>query len=201
MDDAGQDLTDRLTSAERERRWPNLRPRDAATLIIIDRRRRSNKILMGRRHDGHKFMPGKFVFPGGRIEREDWSMPACGEGRVFGRWLKVADSCTACSTELHHQRADDLPPYIVIAIVGHIVGYGILTTEMRFDVPLWFQAVFWPVLTIALSVLLLQPVKGAVVGLQYALGMHGFDGAKARREEEIGRRGPGPDRSPHLGGT
>jgi len=127
--------------------------------------------------------------------------PACGEGPVFGRWLKVAETCTACSTELHHHRADDLPPYIVIVIVGHIVGYGILATEMGYEVPLWLQAGVWPLITVGLSVLLMQPVKGAVVGLQYALGMHGFGGVKARREEEIGRRGPGPDRSPHLGGT
>ena len=41
---------------------------DAATLIIIDREGPTPKVLMGRRHAGHKFMPGKFVFPGGRIE-------------------------------------------------------------------------------------------------------------------------------------
>ena len=55
--------------------------------------------------------------------------PACGEGRLFGRFLKVVDHCEACGTEFHHHRADDLPPYIVIFIVGHLVGYGILMTE------------------------------------------------------------------------
>lgn len=43
-----------------------LRPRNAATLILIDRTRRTPKILMGRRHPGLAFMAGKFVFPGGR---------------------------------------------------------------------------------------------------------------------------------------
>jgi 8-oxo-dGTP pyrophosphatase MutT (NUDIX family) len=71
-------LTERLTAAERERRWPNMRPRDAATLIIIDRVAREPKLLMGRRHPGHVFMPGKFVFPGGRIEAGDRSMVAAG---------------------------------------------------------------------------------------------------------------------------
>lgn len=70
--------TELLTNAPRERRWDNQRPRDAATLIIIDRRGRSPKVLMGRRHDGHKFMPGKFVFPGGRIEASDRAMPVAG---------------------------------------------------------------------------------------------------------------------------
>jgi 8-oxo-dGTP pyrophosphatase MutT (NUDIX family) len=77
-DTRGQALADRLTAAERERRWPNIRPKDAATLIIIDRTGRDPKVLMGRRHHGHRFMPGKFVFPGGRIEAGDRSMPALG---------------------------------------------------------------------------------------------------------------------------
>jgi 8-oxo-dGTP pyrophosphatase MutT (NUDIX family) len=50
---------------------PNLKPRDAATLILIDRTGSSPKVLLGRRHHGHKFMPGKFVFPGGRVEPGD----------------------------------------------------------------------------------------------------------------------------------
>lgn len=79
MNDArGQALTDRLTAAERERRWPTVRPKDAATLIIIDRSSRTPQVLLGRRHHGHRFMPGKFVFPGGRIEAGDRSMVATG---------------------------------------------------------------------------------------------------------------------------
>jgi 8-oxo-dGTP pyrophosphatase MutT (NUDIX family) len=71
-------LADPLTGAQSERRWPNLRPKNAATLIIIDRTGREPKVLMGRRHAGHKFMPGKFVFPGGRIELGDRHMPVAG---------------------------------------------------------------------------------------------------------------------------
>jgi 8-oxo-dGTP pyrophosphatase MutT (NUDIX family) len=79
LDEAtGQNLADRLTKAERERRWANVRPRDAATLVILDRAAREPKMLMGRRHAGHKFMPGKFVFPGGRIEGGDRRMPSYG---------------------------------------------------------------------------------------------------------------------------
>lgn len=77
-DSRAQSITDRLTSTERDRSTPNLRPKDAATLIIIDRSASAPKVLMGRRHPGHKFMPGKFVFPGGRIELGDRSMPVVG---------------------------------------------------------------------------------------------------------------------------
>lgn len=77
-DATGEALTTRLTTAERERRWTNVRPKNAATLIIIDRSATKPKVLMGRRHTGHKFMPGKFVFPGGRIELGDRKMPVMG---------------------------------------------------------------------------------------------------------------------------
>src|SRR6266498_175976 len=53
----------RLTQAERDQSFPNLRPKDAATIILIDRSGVTPKVLMGRRHHGHKFMPSKFVFP------------------------------------------------------------------------------------------------------------------------------------------
>jgi 8-oxo-dGTP pyrophosphatase MutT (NUDIX family) len=55
---------------------PNLRPRDAATLILIDNAGPTPKALLGKRHYGHKFMPGKYVFPGGRVEPADLRMPA-----------------------------------------------------------------------------------------------------------------------------
>ncbi len=101
--------------------------------------------------------------------------PRCGEGRLFGKFLKVAPECTACGLAFHHHRADDFPPYIVMFIVGHLLGYGVYVTEMKFEgLPLWLHAVLWPTLAIVLCLGLLQPVKGAVVGLQYALGMHGF---------------------------
>ncbi len=55
-----------------------LRPRDAATLIILDRSDGEARVLMGKRHQAHSFMPGKYVFPGGRVEPEDRRMCAAG---------------------------------------------------------------------------------------------------------------------------
>lgn len=56
-----------------------VRPRDAATLILIDDRAGAPHVLMGRRHGGHDFMPDKWVFPGGRIDRADFGVPAARE--------------------------------------------------------------------------------------------------------------------------
>lgn len=46
-------------------------PKDAATIILVDRSRKVPKLLMGKRNEGVRFMPGKFVFPGGRVEADD----------------------------------------------------------------------------------------------------------------------------------
>ncbi len=113
--------------------------------------------------------------------------PRCGEGRLFGRFLKVEPACTACGQAFHHHRADDFPPYIVMFIVGHLVGYGIYSAEMHYEgAPLWLHALLWPSLAIGLSLGLLQPVKGAVVGLQFALGMHGFGERSALETRDTG---------------
>ncbi|MGX5736162.1 NUDIX hydrolase [Bosea thiooxidans] len=72
------DHTVTLTQAERARTTVNLRPKDAATMMILDRSGARPKVLMGKRHPGHKFMPGKYVFPGGRIDAGDRRMVATG---------------------------------------------------------------------------------------------------------------------------
>jgi len=54
------------------------RPRKAATLILLDQSGAEPKVLMGRRNASHKFMPGRFVFPGGRVEPADRRMAAAG---------------------------------------------------------------------------------------------------------------------------
>jgi 8-oxo-dGTP pyrophosphatase MutT (NUDIX family) len=68
------DRAERLTRIVRDQSFPNVRPRDSATLILVDRAGKEPKVLLGRRHHGHRFMPGKFVFPGGRIEPSDRQM-------------------------------------------------------------------------------------------------------------------------------
>ena len=74
MNDLAERLLDRLTETDHGQKFPTVRPRDAATMIIIDRSTTPAKVLLGRRHHGHKFMPGKFVFPGGRVEPLDRRM-------------------------------------------------------------------------------------------------------------------------------
>ncbi|MBZ8132621.1 DUF983 domain-containing protein [Afifella sp. IM 167] len=101
--------------------------------------------------------------------------PACTRGPMFTGFLKVREACSHCGEELHHHRADDAPPYFVMLVVGHVIVAGALALELAMHPPLWLHMVLWLPLTLLLSLVLLRPFKGAVVGLQWALRMHGFD--------------------------
>ena len=72
-------------------------------------------------------------------------------------------------------RADDFPPYLTIFIVGHIVVPLVLFSEQTMEIPLAVQMLFWPLLTLALSLAALPLLKGAVVGLMWALRLRGGD--------------------------
>lgn len=67
------DLPDPLAAPPQRRR--TLRPRDAATLILVRRDRVEPEVLMGHRSARHVFMPNTFVFPGGRVDPEDARVP------------------------------------------------------------------------------------------------------------------------------
>ena len=101
--------------------------------------------------------------------------PRCGEGKLFRAFLKTADHCSACGQDFTPHRADDLPAYLVIVIVGHIVVPLALMIETNYSPPVALQLAIYLPLTFIAALVLLQPVKGAVVGVQWALRMHGFD--------------------------
>jgi uncharacterized protein (DUF983 family) len=101
--------------------------------------------------------------------------PRCGQGKLFRAFLKVDDHCSVCQLDFTPHRADDLPAYLVIVIVGHIVVPTILWIETDYSPSIALQLSIYLPLTLILSLALLQPVKGAVVAIQWALRMHGFD--------------------------
>jgi len=108
--------------------------------------------------------------------------PACGEGRMFRKFLKVADSCSTCGEELHHHRADDFPAYLDIVIVGHVLVPIVLAVETEIAPPMWLSMTVWPLIALIATLGLLQPIKGAVVAMQWFIGMHGFEDSKGRRK-------------------
>jgi uncharacterized protein (DUF983 family) len=105
--------------------------------------------------------------------------PRCGEGRLFRAYLKVNDACPACGEDFTPQRADDAPAYITILIVGHFVVAGVVAAEDIWpNSPVLIDAFVWAALAVALSLFVLPRVKGALIGYQWAVRMHGFGDAE-----------------------
>lgn len=107
--------------------------------------------------------------------------PSCGEGQAFGAFLKVRDKCAACGEELHHHNADDLPAYIVVFMIGHVMLSLALWMEVAYRPAYWIYAATLLPAAALMSFGLIQPVKGAVVALQWHMGLDGFAAARARR--------------------
>ena len=107
------DRAERLTRTMRDQTFPNLRPRDSATLILIDRAEAVPKVLLGRRHLRHRFMPGKFVFPGGRIE--------------------PADRLMAANTPLHEQHVARLMARVRRATAVKAAGFALAAVRETYE--------------------------------------------------------------------
>ena len=114
--------------------------------------------------------------------------PAWGSGKLFARYLKAADKCEICGLALAGHQADDAPPYFTIVIVGHIVVPIALIVERTFQPPLIVYGTIFSTSAIILALISLPMVKGAVVGLQWALRMHGFADTGATFVEETERQ-------------
>ena len=98
---------------------------------------------------------------------------------MFRAYLKVVDACPVCGEDLSPQRADDAPAYITMLIVGHFVVAGIVAAEELWpNSPVLLGSIVWTLMAGAASLLLLPRVKGALVGYQWAVRMHGFGGAE-----------------------
>ena len=109
----------------------------------------------------------------------------CGKGRLFSRYLKPVAACSVCGEDFTHQRADDAPPYFTMVIVGHLLVPVLLAVQLTTNLSVTQHLLIWLPLTGGLTVGLLQPVKGAIVALQWALRMHGFDGKPEAVEDQF----------------
>jgi uncharacterized protein (DUF983 family) len=105
--------------------------------------------------------------------------PNCGKGAIFIGFLQVRPACEACGEAFHHHRADDAPAYLTILVVGHLMLPIVLGVEEVFAPALWIHLLLWGTLIPAACLALLRPLKGMIVGLQWASRMHGFGEGRA----------------------
>ena len=101
--------------------------------------------------------------------------PNCGRGALFRGYLGVNPRCPACGEDLSAERADDAPAFITLLVVCFVAGAGVLMSDTASpQASLVMTALIWLVVTAGVSLLILPRIKGAVVGYQWALRMHGF---------------------------
>ena len=97
--------------------------------------------------------------------------PACGKAPLFYRYLKVEPVCQTCGHDLDRYPADDGPAYFTVLIVGHliIVPFLILAAPLIWKAPLWILVPSALAAVAIITLTALPLIKGAVVGLTYAL--------------------------------
>jgi uncharacterized protein (DUF983 family) len=100
--------------------------------------------------------------------------PKCGEGSLFDGYLTLAPECPACGEDLSHARADDGPAYLSILVTAKVMGTLQLFTYEMFQPPAWVMALTFSIGVIAMALYLLPRFKGLIVGVQWAMRMHGF---------------------------
>jgi len=95
--------------------------------------------------------------------------PACGQGKLYGRYLKVAPVCPSCAHPLARYPADDGPAYLTILLIGHlIVGPMLFFPIVWESSPLYSLPIILGALTVT-TLLVLPRIKGGWIGLMYSL--------------------------------
>ena len=95
--------------------------------------------------------------------------PQCGEGRIFYRYLKVSPVCAICDLALERFPADDGPAYFTILLVGHLIVAPMLMFPIIWQAPAAIVVPSTLIPLAGLTLLILPRVKGAVIGVLYAL--------------------------------
>lgn len=101
--------------------------------------------------------------------------PACGEGALFWRYLKVSPNCPKCDHDLARYPADDGPAYFTILLVGHLIVAPLLLFPVIWEASALIVLPATLIPLAGLTLALLPRIKGAFIGLMYALGVKGSD--------------------------
>ncbi len=93
--------------------------------------------------------------------------PRCGTGPLYRGLLTIRDRCAVCDLDLSAHDTGDGAAVPVILVLGSIVVGLAFVVEFRFSPPLWVHAVLWPLVTVPLAIVMMRPVKAALVAQQY----------------------------------
>lgn len=101
--------------------------------------------------------------------------PHCGEGKIFYRYLKVSPECGVCGHDLDQYPSDDGPAYFTILLVGQLVVTPLLLFKFIWQWPVAVVVALVLIPLATLTLLVLPRVKGAVIGLLYAVKVRRSD--------------------------
>ena len=110
--------------------------------------------------------------------------PNCHQGQLFRSYLTVQNECVVCNEELHHQRADDGPAFITILLCGHLLAPIMHLIFVYFRPNSITLIVGFSLAFVSMALWMLPRVKGALIGLQWANRMHGFDQKDLREAQK-----------------
>ena len=100
--------------------------------------------------------------------------PRCGGAHLFARFLKPVARCPLCGQDWTLHAADDFPPYVSIIVTGHLMAPVMIVLGAATSIPMWATMTIAVTMAVALLLSLLQPAKGAIIALQWWMGMAGF---------------------------
>ncbi len=101
--------------------------------------------------------------------------PSCGKGKMFPRLLKPVDRCPLCGQDWTAQQADDFPAYVAIIVTGHILAPIIIFMINELGLSMWTNLAIIVIMALILIAALLQPAKGAIIAMQWWMGLNGFE--------------------------
>ena len=103
--------------------------------------------------------------------------PACGEGQLFWRYLKVSGRCPKCDHALARYPADDGPAYVTVLLIGHLLVAPLLFFPIVWQAPAMYSVPIAVGGLALVTLLALSRIKGGWIGLMYALGVKSQDAA------------------------
>ncbi|MFL5283382.1 MAG: DUF983 domain-containing protein [Rhodopila sp.] len=93
--------------------------------------------------------------------------PRCGQGKLFTGLLTLRPACPVCGLNFSQSDTGDAGAVGVIMVLGAIVVGLAFWVDFTFMPPLWVHAILWPLVTIPPAILIIRPVKAALVAAQF----------------------------------
>lgn len=95
--------------------------------------------------------------------------PECGRGKLYARYLTQVDRCAACGAPIGHIRAEDGPPWLTVLILGPFLAGMTFISSRQDNWPLWITLPSLGTFAIMAVLMLLPRIKGAIIGLLWAM--------------------------------